>query len=62
MLKYAPKFKCPKCNRYTIARVMDTRIAANCVFRRRICEWCGATFITREVMDHVSRNVEVEVR
>lgn len=56
MKQFSPKFKCPKCNKYTIARVMDTRIDSDGVNRRRICEWCGATFITKEKMDHISRN------
>lgn len=56
MKQFSPKFKCPKCNQYIIARVMDTRIDYNGVMRRRICEHCGATFITKERMDHITRN------
>ena len=55
MIKLMPKFKCPECGKYIIARVMDTRIDYGGVIRRRICEDCGRTFYTRERIDHVTR-------
>lgn len=62
MIKNIPKFKCPACNKYTIARVMDSRIGAGGVIRRRICEWCGVTFITTEKMTRITKNHQLEVR
>jgi transcriptional regulator NrdR family protein len=50
-----PKFKCPECGKYIIARVLDTRIDYSGVCRRRICEDCGRTFYTKERIDHVTR-------
>ena len=55
MNKLAPKFKCPECGKYIIARVMDTRVDFGGVIRRRICEDCGRTFYTKERIDHVTR-------
>jgi transcriptional regulator NrdR family protein len=55
MIKLMPKFKCPECGKYIIARVMDTRIDFGGVLRRRICEDCGRTFYTKERIDHVTR-------
>lgn len=55
MIKPMPKFKCPECSRYIIARIMDTRVDYDGVVRRRICEDCGRTFITKERIDHVTR-------
>ncbi len=55
MIKLMPKFKCPECGKYIVARVMDTRIDYGGVIRRRICEDCGRTFYTRERIDHVTR-------
>ena len=55
MIKLMPKFKCPECGKYIIARVMDTRIDYGGVSRRRICEDCGRTFYTKERIDHVTR-------
>ena len=55
MRAFSPKFKCPECCKYIIARVMDTRIDYGGVIRRRICEHCGRTFYTKERIDHVTR-------
>ena len=55
MNKLAPKFKCPECRKYIIARVMDTRVDFGGVIRRRICEDCGRTFYTKERVDHLTR-------
>lgn len=55
MIKLMPKFKCPECGKYIIARVLDTRIDYGGVRRRRICEDCGRTFYTKERIDHVTR-------
>ena len=55
MIKLMPKFKCPECGKYIIARVMETRIDYGGVSRRRICEDCGRTFYTKERIDHVTR-------
>lgn len=58
MIKLMPKFKCPECGKYIIARVMDTRIDYGGVIRRRICEDCGRTFYTKERIDHVTRQTK----
>lgn len=58
MIKLMPKFKCPECGKYIIARVMDTRIDYGGVIRRRICEDCGRTFYTKERIDHVTRQAK----
>ena len=55
MIKLMPKFKCPECGKYIVARVLDTRIDYGGVSRRRICEDCGRTFYTKERIDHVTR-------
>ena len=55
MNNLAPKFKCPECGKYTIARIMDTRVDYAGVKRRRICEWCGRTWYTTERIDHMTR-------
>ena len=55
MNKMTPKFKCPDCGKYTIARIMDTRVDYAGVKRRRICEWCGRTWYTTERIDHMTR-------
>lgn len=58
MIKLMPKFKCPQCGKYIIARVMDTRIDYGGVVRRRICEDCGRTFYTKERIDHMTRHAK----
>ena len=58
MDKLAPKFKCPECGKYIVARVMDTRVDYGGVIRRRICEDCGRTFYTKERIDHMTRKKE----
>ena len=55
MNKLTPKFKCPECGKYTVARIMETRVDYVGVSRRRICEWCGRTWYTKERIDHVTR-------
>ena len=55
MSKLTPKFKCPECGKYTVARIMETRVDYAGVSRRRICEWCDRTWYTKERIDHVTR-------
>ena len=58
MTKLTTKFKCPVCGKYTIAIIKDTRLDDDGIKRRRICEWCGRTWYTKERIDHVTRERE----
>ena len=50
------KFKCPECNKYSVARVVETKVGFSSVRRVRKCEYCGCKFITAErFIDFVKR-------
>lgn len=44
-------FKCPGCGAYIRGHVKETRNETDGIFRRRVCEECGAIIETLEKID-----------
>ena len=42
------RFKCPKCHEYMFGEVTNTRPVDDGIIRRRKCENCGTSILTKE--------------
>ena len=55
------KFKCPSCNGYIKAQVIDTSVESDGFKRYRKCEKCGIVFVTMENICYMTKRKGREV-